>query len=157
MPTPILTTPLALLGRWRLERHIDDRYARVRLRVTGTAVLEPTGDGRVRWHEEGLLERPGSAPAAVCRTLFLVPGPGEGPQWRVTFDDGRPFHPWTPGVMVDHTCAEDLYRGVVEVPDGVHSGGTGPWTVTWQVRGPVKDHTITTGYTRHPHGAGPVA
>ncbi len=156
MPTtPTSTTPLALLGRWTLERDIDDRYARARLRVTGTAVLGPAGDGRVRWHEEGLLERPGSEPAAVQRTLLLVPGPGDEPRWQVTFEDGRPFHAWTPGVEVDHPCAEDLYRGLVEVPSAAHGGAAARWTVTWRVRGPAKDHTIVTTYRRHPHGAGP--
>lgn len=141
MPTtPTVTTPLDLLGRWSLERDIDDRYAAVRLRVTGTAVLEQREDGRVRWHEEGTLERPGSAPAAVHRTLLVVPDTDDA--WQVTFDDGRPFHPWSPGVAVDHPCADDLYRGVVTVHDH------GSWTVTWQVRGPAKDHTIITSYHR---------
>lgn len=142
-PTPTLTTtptPLDLLGRWSLERDVEDRYASARLSVTGTALLEQVGDGRVRWHEEGVLTRPGSAPAAVHRTLLVVPD-ADG-SWQVTFDDGRPFHPWSPGVRVDHLCADDLYRGLVDVPDQVR------WTVTWQVRGPAKDHTITTAYTR---------
>ncbi|VXC51112.1 DUF6314 family protein [Nocardioides sp. AX2bis] len=141
MPTtPTLTTPLDLLGRWSLEREIEDRYAAARLRVTGTAVLEQVDGGRVRWHEEGLLERPGSAPAAVHRTLLVVPDAAGS--WQVTFDDGRPFHPWSPGLAVDHPCADDLYRGVVDIQD------RGRWTVTWQVRGPAKDHTITTAYAR---------
>lgn len=135
-------TPLDLLGRWRLERTIEDRYARARLRVRGEAVLEQVGDGRVRWHEDGLLERPGAEPAAVHRTLFLVPGPdGDPDAWSVTFDDGRAFHPWTPGHEVDHPCAADHYRGLVET-----DGAAEPWRVVWHVRGPAKDHTITTDY-----------
>lgn len=140
MTTPTVTTPLDLLGRWILERDVDDRYASVRLRVTGTAVLEQVADGRVRWHEEGTLTRPGGAPAAVHRTLLVVPD-ADG-AWQVTFDDGRPFHPWSPGVEVDHPCAADHYRGTVVVHDEER------WTVTWQVRGPAKDHTITTAYAR---------
>lgn len=141
MPTtPILTTPLDLLGRWGLERDVEDRYASARLHVTGSAVLEEVDDGRVRWHEEGVLTRPGSAPATVHRTLLVVPA-ADG-SWQVTFDDGRPFHPWSPGVRVDHPCVDDLYRGLVDVHDRSR------WTVTWQVRGPAKDHTITTAYSR---------
>lgn len=146
MPTtPSPPTPLDLLGRWRLEREVEDRYASARLRVTGTALLEALADGRVRWHEEGTLERPGSAPAAVHRTLLVVRD--DQGCWQVTFDDGRPFHPWAPGVEVDHPCVDDLYRGVVDVHD-LHDAAR--WTVTWQVRGPAKDHTITTAYTAGP-------
>lgn len=141
MPTtPTLPTPLDLLGRWHLAREIDDRYAGARLRVVGTAGLERLEDGRVRWHEEGTLQRPGCAPAAVHRTLLMVPD-ADG-AWQVTFHDGRPFHPWAPGAQVDHPCADDLYRGLVAVRDDA------AWTVTWWVRGPAKDHTITTSYTR---------
>ena len=141
--TPPPTTPLDLLGRWHLEREIDDRYAGTRLRVTGTALLDRDEDDCVRWHEEGLLERPGAAPATVHRTLLVVRD-AHG-SWQVVFDDGRPFHPWRPGVEVEHPCVADLYRGVIEVGDG---RGAVFWRVVWHVRGPAKDHTIRTTYTR---------
>lgn len=142
----MLPTPLDLLGRWRLERSIEDRYAGARLRVAGSAVLERTDDGRVRWHEDGLLERPGAEPTPVFRTLFAVPAPGRD-GWAVTFEDGRPFHAWTPGAPVDHPCAADHYRGVVDVEEPDR------WRVTWEVQGPTKDHTITSRYLAVPTGA----
>lgn len=139
-----MTTPVDLLGRWCLRRTIDDRLADETSRVTGTAVLSATGDGAVRWHEEGLLRRPGLAPTEVTRTLLVVPpepGPDAAPwPWLVTFADGRPFHPWTPGVHVDHPCPPDHYRGRValDLPAG--------WSVTWEVRGPAKRYTMSTTY-----------
>lgn len=138
-PTASMATPLALLGRWRLERVVEDRLADQTWHVTGECRLEQESDLQVRWQETGVLERPGAAPSTVARTLLVVRD-DVGAPWRVTFDDGRPFHPWTLGAEVDHPCAADHYRGLVDVVDADR------WEVTWEVRGPAKDHTITTTY-----------
>ncbi len=145
-PDPL--APPDLVGRWRFERTVDDRYAGQRLRVEGEALLAPV-DGDVRWDETGLLRRDGADPVEVRRTLLLVRAgsadPGVG--WRVTFEDGRPFHPWTPGSEVDHPCLADRYRGLVVGTRATGGGPTG-WRTTWWVAGPTKDHTIVTDYRR---------
>lgn len=156
-----MTTPLDLLGTWRLHRDVEDRRDRQRLRVTGSTTLERLDDGRVRWHDEGTLFRPGAEAAPVHRTLHAVP-PGHpdepdggstggtgctrgtgGTGWWVTFEDGRPFHPWLLGTDVEHPCGEDRYRGRVDVSDPRLA-----WRVVWDVRGPGKDYTMRTTYSR---------
>ena len=137
-------TPLVLLGRWHLDRVIDDRLAGERVVVDAEACLDRSGDGRVRWHEEGLLRRPSQPGAAsVFRTLWVEPPHDDEPAWWVTFEDGRRFHPWSPGTQVEHPCAPDVYRGLVEVVDPDRT-----WSVVWQARGPRKDYTITSAYRR---------
>lgn len=137
-------TPLVLLGRWHLDRVIEDRLARERLVVEGEALLERYDDGRVRWHEEGSL-RGSSFPdgTPVHRTLWVCPPDDHTATWWVTFEDGRRFHPWSPGVDVEHPCGADVYRGLVEVPDPNHR-----WSVVWHSAGPRKDYTTTTAYRR---------
>ena len=143
------TSPLDLLGSWRLERVIEDRLADAVLRVVGTTVLdladERAGE-RVRWHEQGLLSRTDGAgpPSEVHRTLYVVPPDEAAPaqMWWVRFDDGRPFHPWSPGLEVEHPCGRDLYRGRVEVD------GPDAWRVTWHCTGPAKDYTMRSRLTR---------
>ena len=61
--------------------------------------------------------------------------------WWMRFDDGRDFHPWTPGEQVVHPCAPDTYCGVV-------AGSPERWTVQWDVTGPRKDYTMRTVLTR---------
>ena len=138
-----MSSPLDLLGRWYLERTIEDRRGATTLGVAGTAVLAPTDDGAVRWHEEGVLHRPGAEPVEVSRTLLLVPpAPGGEGSWWVRFADGRPFHPWRPGADVQHPCAPDHYRGRVDLD------GADAWRVRWTVLGPAKDYTMRTSYAR---------
>ena len=138
------TSPPGLLGTWRLERTIDDRLAHAELGVVGTTVLDRVGD-RIRWHEQGLLGRTDGTgtPSEVHRTLYVVPPTGPEPgSWWVLFGDGRPFHPWTPGVEVEHPCGPDLYAGLVEVH------GPDAWQVTWHCTGPAKDYTMCSRLTR---------
>ena len=138
-----MSTPLDLLGRWRLERSIEDRRGDETLGVTGTTLLEATEDGAVRWHEEGVLRRPGAAPAEVSRTLLVVPPtPGGDDAWWVRFADGRPFHPWHPGADLEHPCGTDVYRGRVDLDLPAR------WRVRWTVTGPAKDYTMRTTCSR---------
>lgn len=152
--TPGPLEPSALLGRWGLTRGIDDRYAGEQLRVVGTLSLdrlgEPASPG-IDWVEEGLLHRPGRAPVAVGRRLRVVrrDGAGDGRgDWWVCFADGRDFHPWRPGTWVEHPCGPDLYRGLVEAHAALPGARATAWRVTWQVCGPRKDYTMTTGLRR---------
>ena len=132
--------PLRLVGTWDFHREIQDHRDGVEYTARGCAELTAQDDGRVRWAEHGTLSwAAGSTP--VSRTLFLVREPSDDEQrWRVTFEDGRDFHPWTAGA-VEHPCGLDLYRGAIDVPDEPAS-----WELYWRVTGPEKDYTMHTSY-----------
>ncbi|MEQ4499640.1 DUF6314 family protein [Nocardioides kribbensis] len=130
------------MGTWSVERDIDDRHDGLRRSVVGLAELALLVDGRVRWHEHGTMSWPGMS-VPVSRTLYVEP---RAQGWWVTFEDGRDFHPWEPGVQVDHPCGRDHYRGLLE--PGSPAGG---WTITWEVRGPAKDYTMVAAH-RPLHG-----
>jgi hypothetical protein len=135
--------PLRLVGTWDFHRAIHDHRDGVEYTARGAAGVTAQDDGRVRWVEHGTLSwAAGSTP--VSRTLFLVrePADDEGPvRWRVTFEDGRDFHPWIAGA-VEHPCGLDLYRGGIDVPDEQAS-----WELRWRVTGPEKDYTMHTRYS----------
>ena len=59
--------------------------------------------------------------------------------WMVTFDDGREFHPWSPGDEVEHPCAADIYRGHYDL-----TGLPTHWSVRWEVVGPAKQLLLET-------------
>lgn len=134
-----MTDPTALLGTWTLTREVDDRLAGERREVRGTASLALETPDRVRWSEEGVMTWAGPRGehrVPVSRTLFVVRTDGA---WDVHFEDGRLFHPWAVGAWVDHPCAPDHYRGLIEVGDA-------GWTVEWQARGPEKDYAMRTAH-----------
>lgn len=147
--------PLRLVGTWRFLREIrhDDGAAYT---ADGEAWFSREDDGRVRWAEQGTLRWDGGS-TPVTRTLFLVreaeSDGGVVPDgvtdaeattgWRVTFEDGRDFHPWTAGA-VEHLCGRDLYAGGVTV-------ATDPapaWELRWRVTGLEKAYLLHTRYTR---------
>lgn len=130
--------PPELVGRWDLERTVEDRRHGRRGTVSG-ALDVATGAGGLVWAESGLLEWQGRT-VPVHRTLHLRPAEGT---WVVTFEDGRPFHPWAPGRWVDHLCGADHYRGLVEV-----SADRQQVDVTWVTTGPGKDDVLRTRLTR---------
>lgn len=136
--------PRTVLGEWVFERVVSDRLADEVIEVGGNVTFteeRPVDSaGRIRWAEQGVMRRRG-AEIPVTRTLFLVERAGE---WHVTFEDGRDFHPWSPGAEVVHLCGADTYAGLVE-PDPRHEGR---WQVTWQVSGPRKDYTMVTRLRR---------
>ena len=132
--------PTALLGTWSLTRVVHDRLAGERRDVSGTATLSLESPGRIRWAEAGTMTWPGHR-VPVERTLYAVL---EGDAWLVRFADGRPFHPWAVDAWVDHPCAADHYRGLVELTgDPVET-----WTVTWDATGPQKDYRMVTVHDR---------
>jgi len=131
-------TPTDLLGEWRLDRTIEDRLAGQHGTVTGTTTLTATAPDEVRWDESGTMTL-GGRTTPVSRTLTVRRGP-DG-TWTVHFSDGRVFHPWTWGSTVEHACAPDDYRGILD-------GDRTRWTVRWVVAGPAKDHTLDSVLTR---------
>ncbi|MFC6696775.1 DUF6314 family protein [Nocardioides daphniae] len=128
--------PRSLVGRWAFERVVTDRLADEVIDVDGTVELSVEDDGRVRWAEQGTMHRRG-ADIEVSRVLYVVEREGG---WMVIFDDGRDFHPWSPGAQVVHLCGADTYAGLVEL-------GPTTWRVTWQVGGPHKDYVMVTRLT----------
>ena len=132
--------PTALVGTWTLTRVVDDRLAGERRDVSGRATLELEAPDRVRWHEEGTMTWAGRS-VPVSRTLHVV---RDGADWEVRFSDGRTFHPWAVGAEVDHPCAPDHYRGLVQA-DG---DPVGRWTVEWRAQGPEKDYVMRTAHLR---------
>lgn len=146
-----MTDPTDLLGTWELSRVVDDRLTGERHGVRGTATLALESPDRVRWSEDGTMTW-GGRTVPVSRTLFVDrDADHQGGGWFVHFEDGRPFHPWSVGVRVDHPCGRDHYQGLIEV-------GGDPvvrWTVEWRATGPEKDYVMTTVHSgrrpaRHP-------
>lgn len=133
--------PGILIGRWRLERVILDRRNRERLTADGEADLAWSGDDKIRWSERGILHH---GESELCfRRVYLIRRRGES--WQVTFEDGRDFHPWTPGETARHPCGPDLYQGVIDLGDS--ATGISSWRVTWRVRGPQKDLELKTCFS----------
>jgi len=154
MPEPVPDLFGYLLGDWTCARELVERAAPAPLHGTyrGTARFSPastapeTGETpRVLVHaERGELHWQGAA-HPTSRTLLMTELPDGSAQ--VSFEDGRPFHildlrtgTWT----AHHPCAADEYTGVFEVLDADH------WRLRWSVRGPAKDTTLTSHYTRVP-------
>lgn len=131
-----MTSPLDLLGSWTLERTVDDRTTGETRSVDGSTTLSLLDDGRVRWDENGVMRWSGHE-VPVSRTLFVEPRDDD---WFVTFEDGRPFHPWSTETPVDHDCPPDVYTGTITT-DG-DGAGTRSWSITWTARGPAKDYTM---------------
>lgn len=130
------TTPTDLLGVWELSRVVEDLLSGGRRDVRGTATLELESPDRVRWSEEGTMTWAGRS-VPVSRRLS-VDRLDAG--WFVHFEDGRPFHPWSVGVRVEHPCSPDHYRGLIET----EGDPVVRWTVEWRAAGPEKDYVMTT-------------
>nr|MCW2728954.1 hypothetical protein [Aeromicrobium sp.] len=137
-----LTDPRALAGTWRFDRHIDDRAAGQHHTATGVATFVVEDATRVRWDESGVVRWGGDGEGVPITRTLLLDRREEG--WIVLFEDGREFHPWSPGGQVRHPCGDDVYTGCVsptgQAPDG--------WTVEWRAAGPTKDYTVTTVLSR---------
>jgi len=141
--TSPLTTPDQLLGTWVLRRRLIDRRMGVTGTVDGTLRLRNDGHDQavVVWEERGvLLWQDKRIP--VSRELLLRRL--DGGDWTVHFADGRLFHPWRPGIPVEHPCRADLYCGLVRVDRGATR-----LRVLWDVSGPAKDQRILSRAARH--------
>jgi hypothetical protein len=123
---------------WQLERRLVDRRAGNFGRVTGWLELTLVGSV-VHWLELGTLTWGGHG-YEVTRELHIMP---DDDGWEVRFVDGRAFHAWHPGEVVEHPCRADLYRGLIVVdPTRTHM------RVLWDVTGPDKDQRIVTRCVR---------
>jgi len=141
VPAPEVA-PTELLGVWDLSRRIVDRPVDGGAprfgRVVGTLTLAADGDD-VAWCEEGALTWQDQHLPVTRRLVVRRTADG----WVMCFEDGRPFHPWSPGAPVVHECAPDTYRGLVDV-----SADRRTVRVVWDVSGPGKDRRLFTRCTR---------
>lgn len=122
-------------GRWHLTRRIDDRRAGQVGQFTGVAEFAPDDEG-LAYRETGTLHLGAAAFQAERRYLWRA-GPGG---IAVYFDDGRFFH--TIGPRAAHWCDPDEYNVEYDFD------GWPRWRAVWSVRGPRKDYTLDSHYTR---------
>lgn len=128
----------SLVGRWSLRRRLRDDRLGMSGRVAGELLIRPDADGSLEWEESGELEW-GSLRAQVRRRTILR-RTDDG--WWMTFDHGGLFHPWRPGIVVEHPCAADLYRGIIRIDSEDRM------RVLWRVTGPAKDQRLMTRLRR---------
>lgn len=129
-------------GLWRLERRITDRLDTPKPsngRFTGVARFTRDGDG-LRLTEEGRLEL-GAAQFKATRVYLWH---ADGDAIAVRFEDGRPFHRFTPQGAPDsaHWCDPDDYRVTYDFARWP------VWTSEWRVTGPRKDYVMRSEYRR---------
>ena len=131
-----VAAPGDLTGGWRFHRRLRDTRTGEFGRARGWLTVD---DVHCSWIEVGELEWGGRS-VPITRTMGFTRMDGE---WWMTFADGRAFHPWRPGVSVEHPCGGDVYRGLLAVSaDGCAV------RIGWDVRGPDKDQRILTTYRR---------
>ncbi|MEH0109043.1 DUF6314 family protein [Tersicoccus sp. MR15.9] len=132
------------VGRWSMERRLDDRRAGRAYTVTGTALFRTTDvDGVLAYEETGELAGDGQPPAPVQRQLTWHDEGGARVLLR--FADGREYlHLDLSDGHADgvHPCAPDTYLSTLTVEDD------DAWSETWDVTGPAKDYTALTRYRR---------
>jgi hypothetical protein len=137
-PVTLSCEPADLAGSWTFRRRVRDGLSGEHGHARGTAVFTTGPDGG-SWREQGRLCW-GGRWLPFSRTLGFAHVDGA---WWVTFEDGRPFHPWRPGIAVTHPCRADTYRGLVVVDDV-----RAELRIGWDVTGPAKRQRIVTRYRR---------
>lgn len=127
------------IGDWAIDRVIEDRLSGQEGRFEGHARFVVDGDV-LRYREEGLLSLGGGPPMMAVREYL----------WRdaderiaVDYGDGRVFHDFDPAdPAAHHACDPDDYRVRYDF------GGWPDWQAEWTVKGPRKDYTMTSRYSR---------
>ncbi|MBP2478672.1 hypothetical protein JOF53_007544 [Crossiella equi] len=125
----------ALPGEWRFDRVITGQGT-----AAGTAVFRPGGTDELHYREDGTLTLDTGYTGAAYREYRYVLA---GEELRVCFPDGRLMHALRPAgqdpeATDTHLCGADVYTG--------HYALDGPDTlrISYDVRGPKKDFTIST-------------
>lgn len=130
------------VGTWQVARAISDRLAGHAGRFDGQVEFSLHGQDGLYYIETGTLCL-GDGPALTANRRYVWDFRDELVQ--VSFDDGRPFHSFQPGVSgagTDHLCGADMYRVVYGFV------GWPVWTAVWDVSGPRKDYTLESQYWR---------
>jgi Family of unknown function (DUF6314) len=137
-PRALPTTDLDayLLGRWHLRREIVDHRGE-HLHLVGSAEVERSSNGALRYFEQATLERD-ETPLEFTRTYFFHPTGASSAS--VRFDDGSRFFELdlrNGRCRARHLCDQDLYLGLIlTTSDG--------WYTRWRCRGPQKNYVATT-------------
>lgn len=138
----------ALAGEWTLVRDIPGVGT-----VTGTASFLSTGPDLLRYREEGRFDQISGLSTVVYReydyaldgdTIIVrfVPVPTTEPILHVLRLTPEGSQPWPATAADVHVCRLDTYAGAYrfESPDR--------FTVEMRVRGPAKDYSMHSAYTR---------
>ncbi|WP_424931341.1 DUF6314 family protein [Amaricoccus macauensis] len=129
------------LGTWQLAREIEDRRAGQTGRFTGRAEFIRS-DGGLAYAEEGEMRLGAAAPMRATRRYYWCDSNG---LIQVLFEDGRFFHgfdPRDPAPEARHDCPPDDYRVAYDLR------AFPVWSARWEVRGPRKDYTMSSCYSR---------
>ena len=132
--------PDELVGRWSIDRDLEDVRAGRRGHFTGMLSVEPATHG-YRWLNYGSFTW-GDYQGSAERQLGLSVRDGE---WWMTFADGRAFHPWRYNARLVHPCADDLYRGSVSYDPS----SSDRMRICWEVTGPRKHQRIISRLRRY--------
>ncbi|RME14657.1 MAG: trigger factor [Alphaproteobacteria bacterium] len=128
-------------GRWRIARRIEDHWMGRTGLFEGVARFHPDGAGLVL-DEVGELRLPQEVPM-VARRRYLWRE--EGDALAVLYEDGSPFHRiahGAPVVQAWHGCDPDDYEVTYNFTRWP------AWRMVWRVRGPRKDYTSISDFTR---------
>jgi len=124
------------LGRWQIERVIEDRLG-PEGRFDGVAEI-CAGAANWTYHERGQLRLANGAGFGAERRYIWQPGPGG---ITVLFDDGRPFHHIALAGGADtHDCPPDQYAVRYDFAHWPL------WMATWRVTGPRKYYVMRSRY-----------
>ncbi len=107
--------------------------------MQGVATFAPDGEGLI-YREEGELRLGKAAPIRAERSYRWRTGADH--RLEVLFEDGRPFHGFSPAkaLSAQHFCDPDTYEVTYDF------SGWPAWRAVWRVRGPRKDYEMTTDY-----------
>jgi hypothetical protein len=128
-------------GDWQLDREITDRHSGMDGTLQGMATLSGQG-AQLQYEETGRLKLQ-SGPVMEATRAYLWTF--EKTRVVVQFADGSAFHSFIPDGQVPgttHLCGADLYDVTYDFRDWP------VWTATWSVRGPRKDYTSMSRYSR---------
>jgi hypothetical protein len=140
-----------LLGRWAVERFIDDRLTGAHGVFRGEATMEEVSGHRSEagvekrvgiYHEVGELRLGAHCGEARRELRYVAQRDGTA---LVLFADGRPFVPLdlrSRGWQAHHPCGADSYEIAVEVRSAQEV------VERWRVRGPAKDYDAVTTLRR---------
>ncbi|MFN3959127.1 MAG: DUF6314 family protein [Parvularculaceae bacterium] len=135
------------ISSWRLERRIEDRRGNRVGAAFGEATIAAGVEKATAICREALTIDYGGRRFAGEQTILWRFDHADGPT--LHFKNGRFFIAMRFGgdggllrSAFSHGCGEDLYEGVAEIAHG------NAWRLVWNVRGPRKDYTLDTLYSR---------
>lgn len=140
----LMVTAAAFVGPWALQRTIRDHLHGQHGTLQGQAIFTATGSMHLSYEEIGTLTLESGAQLEAKRRYFWAFTPDIV---IVTFEDGRPFHQFTPvghAVGTDHPCGDDFYTVRYDFTAWPQ------WRAVWTVKGPRKNYVSTSLYTPAP-------